>query len=118
MNIDADLRPSPPTAHAQPTFLRSLRRLLDEGTFTATCKYALLHAIADLSVTKGDGSGEALTLSTRELADQSVDVPGHGSCVQLLDMRGHALHTKLQHATLLSPFMLPRIRGQGAYAKG
>ena len=62
----------PPTAHAQLTFLRDLRRLLDEGTFTATYKYALLHAIADLCVTKGDSSGEALTLSTRELADQFV----------------------------------------------
>jgi 5-methylcytosine-specific restriction endonuclease McrA len=61
-----------PTAEEQLAFLRNLRRLLDEGTFTATYKYALLHAIADLCVTRGDGSGEALTLTTRELADQFV----------------------------------------------
>ncbi|HKK07920.1 MAG TPA: hypothetical protein VKA44_03475 [Gemmatimonadota bacterium] len=61
-----------PSAQSQLTFLRNLRRLLDEGTFTATYKYALLHAIADLCVTNGDGSGEALTLSTRELADPFV----------------------------------------------
>jgi len=61
-----------PTAEEQLAFLRKLRRLLDEGTFTATYKYALLHAIADLCVTRGDGSGEAPTLTTRELADQFV----------------------------------------------
>ena len=50
--------PPPPTAHARLTFLRNLRRLLDEGTFTATYRYALLHAIANLCVTRGDDSGE------------------------------------------------------------
>jgi len=68
----SDSGPPTPSAVEQLAFLRNLRRLVDEGTFTATYKYALLHAIADLCVTKGDGSGEALTLSTRELADQFV----------------------------------------------
>jgi 5-methylcytosine-specific restriction endonuclease McrA len=63
---------SSPSAEQQLDFLRKLRRLLDEGTFTATYKYALLHAIADLCVTKGDGSGGPLILTTRELADQFV----------------------------------------------
>ncbi|MFC1660188.1 HNH endonuclease [Gemmatimonadota bacterium] len=63
---------SVPSAQEQLDFIQKLRRLLDEGSFVATYKYALLHAIADLCVTRGDDSGAPLTLSTRELADQFV----------------------------------------------
>lgn len=62
----------PPTAEEQLTFLRSLQRLLDEGSFVASYKYALLHAIADLCVVEGDDSGAALELSTRRIAEQFV----------------------------------------------
>ena len=61
-----------PSAREQLDFIQNLRRLLDEGSFVATYKYALLHAIADLCVTRGDDTGEPLTLSTRELADQFI----------------------------------------------
>ncbi|MFO7893045.1 MAG: HNH endonuclease domain-containing protein [Longimicrobiales bacterium] len=61
-----------PTAEAQLAFIQKVRRLLDEGMFVATYKYALLHAIADLCVTQGDDTGAPLTLSTRDLADQFV----------------------------------------------
>ena len=61
-----------PTAEQQLEFLRQLQRLLDEGSFVASYKYALLHAIADLCVLRGDDSGAPLTLETRELADQFV----------------------------------------------
>ncbi|MFC1575531.1 HNH endonuclease [Gemmatimonadota bacterium] len=61
-----------PSAREQLDFIQKLRRLLDEGSFVATYKYALLHAIADLCVTHGDDSGAPLTLSTRELADQFI----------------------------------------------
>ena len=64
----------PPTAEEQLAFLRKLRRLLDEGQFTATYKYALLHAIADLCVTKGDDSGASLPLSTRDIAEQFLQL--------------------------------------------
>ncbi len=61
-----------PSAEAQLDFIRKLRRLLDEGQFVATYKYALLHAIADLCVVRGDDTGAPLTLSTRELAERFV----------------------------------------------
>ncbi len=61
-----------PSAEEQLDFIRKLRRLLDEGSFVATYKYALLHAIADLCVTQGDDTGAPLTLSTRDLADRFV----------------------------------------------
>jgi hypothetical protein len=38
------------SADEQLAFLRQLQRLLDEGSFVASYKYALLHAIADLCV--------------------------------------------------------------------
>ncbi len=61
-----------PSADEQLAFLRQLQRLLDEGSFVASYKYALLHAIADLCVLRGDDSGAPLTVATNELADQFV----------------------------------------------
>ena len=64
--------PRPPTAEEQLAFLRSLQRLLDEGSFVASYKFALLHAIADLCLLNGDDSGRELDLSTSEIAEQFV----------------------------------------------
>ena len=64
--------PRPPAAEEQLSFLRSLQRLLDEGSFVASYKFALLHAIADLCVLKGDDSGSELELLTSEIAEQFV----------------------------------------------
>ena len=65
-------RARPPTASAQLAFLRSLQRLMDEGSFVASYKFALLHAIADLCLVKGDDSGAELELSTTEIAEQFI----------------------------------------------
>jgi 5-methylcytosine-specific restriction endonuclease McrA len=65
---------SRPSAAAQIRFLQDLQRLLDEGSFTATYKFALLHAIADLCVTHGDDSGDPLTLPTADLARRFVQL--------------------------------------------
>jgi hypothetical protein len=62
----------PPSPTAQIAFLRSLQRLLDEGSFTASYKFALLHAIADLCVRDGDDSGASLELSTADIADRFI----------------------------------------------
>lgn len=64
--------PRPPTASEQLAFLRSLQRLMDEGSFVASYKFALLHAIADLCVVKGDDSGAELELSTSVIAEQFI----------------------------------------------
>lgn len=66
------IEPLPPTAEGQLAFLRSLQRLLDEGSFTSSYKFALLHAIADLCLIRGDDSGAELVLSTAEIAEQFV----------------------------------------------
>ena len=63
---------APPDAEAQLRFLRQFQRLLDEGSFVATYKFALLHSIADLCVMSGDESGGPLELSTSEIAERFI----------------------------------------------
>ena len=57
-------------ADGQLQFLKNLQRLLDEGTFTSTYKFALLLALADLAVERGDVGGEPLPVEAREIADK------------------------------------------------
>ncbi len=68
------MTPSPPTADEQITFLRNIQRILSEGSFVATYKYALLHALADLAVLRGDDSGAPLSLSTDEIAERFIEL--------------------------------------------
>lgn len=63
-----------PTPEAQLQFLRNLQRLLAEGLFVASYKFALIHALADLAVVKGDDTGTALSLDTREIAAKFVEL--------------------------------------------
>ena len=66
-----------PTPEQQVQFLRNIQRLLAEGQFVATYKFALLHALADLAVLKGDDSGAPLDLDTRDIAEQFVELYWH-----------------------------------------
>jgi hypothetical protein len=63
-----------PTPEEQVQFLRNVQRLLAEGQFVASYKYALLHALADLAVLKGEDSGAPLDLSTKEIAAKFVEL--------------------------------------------
>lgn len=54
-------------------FLRRFQRLLDEGDFSATYKFALLRALADLAVEKPLEPGGYLTLSVREIAEKFIE---------------------------------------------
>jgi len=63
-----------PTADEQVKFLRCIQRLLSEGMFVASYKYALLHALTDLAVIKGHESGAPLELQTREIAERFIDL--------------------------------------------
>jgi 5-methylcytosine-specific restriction endonuclease McrA len=53
-------------------FLVKLQRLLAEGSFVASYKYALLLALADLSIERGDDSGAPLTIATAEIAEKFI----------------------------------------------
>ena len=66
--------PPPPTAADQVAFLGKIERLLSEGQFVATYKYALLVAIADLSVQLGRDDGSELDLPVRLIAEQFIEL--------------------------------------------
>jgi len=64
---------TPPTPEEQVLFLRNIQRLLAEGQFTASYKYALLLALADLAVEEGEDSGAPLVLATRRIAEKFIE---------------------------------------------
>jgi hypothetical protein len=53
-------------------FLSNIQRLLSEGQFTATYKYALLLAIADICVEDGEDSGDSFEICTRKIAEKFI----------------------------------------------
>jgi hypothetical protein len=63
-----------PTAEEQVAFLGKVERLLSEGQFVATYKYALLLAIADLAVKFGADDGGELDLPIRAIAEEFIDL--------------------------------------------
>jgi len=63
---------SAPSAEVQLAFLVKLQRLFAEGDFTATYKFALLIALADLAVELGPDDGAELVLSNRQIAERFV----------------------------------------------
>lgn len=64
------LTSGPPSADEQIALLRYVQRIFSEGSFFATCEYALLHALADLASLGGDDSGVLLLLSTHGVAER------------------------------------------------
>lgn len=60
-------------------FLTNIQRILNEGVFTSTYKFALLHALADICVERGNDSGEALPVALEEIAEKFIDYYWHQS---------------------------------------
>jgi hypothetical protein len=61
-----------PSAEAQLAFLTKVQRLFAEGEFTATYKYALLAALADIAVELGQDDGAELRLRLGEVAERFI----------------------------------------------
>lgn len=61
-----------PRAEEQLLFLSKLQRLFSESDFTATYKFALLIALADLAVELGADDGDALPLTTRQIGERFI----------------------------------------------
>ena len=61
-------------AASQLAFLRNLQRLLDEGQFTASYKYALLIALSDLSIEKSSAPDGTLRIDISELAERFIEL--------------------------------------------
>ena len=65
---------APPTEPQQLQFLKNIQRLLNEGSFVASYKFALLHALADLAIVKGDDSGAPLPLAISDIAEKFIEL--------------------------------------------
>jgi hypothetical protein len=63
-----------PSAAEQLQFLSKIQRLLSDGLFVSTYKFALLLALADCAVERGDDQGTPLALTTSDLAEKFVDL--------------------------------------------
>ena len=98
-----------PSAEEQLTFLSNIQRILEEGSFVATYKYALILSLADYAVKYGDDSGDPLHLAARDIAESFIEyywrqaVPfAHGD----VDSSGLQL---LKHSTGSQPVIFTRI---------
>jgi|SRR5471030_451423 len=67
-------RPPIPSAEEQLRFLTNIQRLFAEGDFTATYKFALLIAFADLAVELGADDGQVLELTIRQIGDRFIQM--------------------------------------------
>ena len=54
-------------------FLRKIQRLLSEGEFVATYKFALLQALADLSVETVSSSGNSMRIALTDIAEKFIE---------------------------------------------
>lgn len=73
--------PRPPTPEQQLAFLTNLERLLSEGSFVATYKYALLIALTEIAVERADDSGAEFEIAMRgshRRCDRRRPHPEHG----------------------------------------
>ena len=59
---------SRPTPEFQIEFLAYVQRIFDEGEFVATYKFALLMALADLSVEQGEDTDSTLSIRAKDIA--------------------------------------------------
>jgi hypothetical protein len=63
-----------PTGTEQLAFLDGIQRILDEGQFVATYKYALLLALVEISVEQGHDSGAPLPIHIDSIAEKFVEL--------------------------------------------
>lgn len=114
--------PSGPTAEAQLLFLQRVMRILDEGRFTTTYKFALLIALTNVAVRRGADDGLPLVVDLEELAVEFLDIhwgmarpfPGTGGAALrftnqggrqaavVADVAPHTSTSRASHARLLA----------------
>jgi 5-methylcytosine-specific restriction endonuclease McrA len=65
---------SPPTAEQQIRFLHDLQRIFEEGDFSASYKFALLLALAEIAVEVGNDSGAPQSISLHLIGEKFVEL--------------------------------------------
>jgi 5-methylcytosine-specific restriction endonuclease McrA len=63
-----------PSAQTQLEFLGNLQRILNEGSFVATYKYALIRVLADLSIERTPAADGSLKLPLEHVAERFIEV--------------------------------------------
>lgn len=66
-----------PSPEEQLKFITNIQRILDEGSFVATYKFALMMSLADYAVKFGDDTGNPLKLTTWDLSESFVEYYWH-----------------------------------------
>ncbi len=67
-------RTSRPSPEDQVRFIANIERILSEGSFVATYKYALLVALVELAIERGDDSNRELELPIHEIAGKFAEL--------------------------------------------
>lgn len=62
-----------PSAEEQLKFITNIQRILDEGSFVATYKFALVMSLADYAIKSGNDSGDHCQLTTHDIAESFVE---------------------------------------------
>lgn len=107
----------------QLAFLRQLQRLFNEGEFTATYKFALLHAIADLCVERRDAPDGTLHLPLRDLGEKFLELywnhaaPYQGDMIRQ-NTKGQAEIIRRLEIARLDFRTLPAYRASAKWAGG
>ena len=63
-----------PSPQEQIEFLQKVQRLLSEGLFVASYKFALLRSLTDLAVLKGDDSGSELEINVNDIVKVFIEL--------------------------------------------
>ena len=63
---------APPGDRGQLDFLQHVQRIFDEGEFVATYKFALLIALVELAIERGDDTGAPLDLDLHSIAEKFI----------------------------------------------
>ena len=99
----------PVSAERQLTFLRKISRILDEGKFTSTYKFALLLSLTNISVLRGDDSDAKLTVQLDDVAKEFVKLylgmaqPYRGRQTDIL-LQNRQASKPAKVITLLAPY--------------
>jgi 5-methylcytosine-specific restriction endonuclease McrA len=72
--LDRTVTQPAPTAEQQIAFLHDLQRIFEEGDFSATYKFALLMALAEIAVEVGEDSGALLSLRLELIGEKFVEL--------------------------------------------
>jgi hypothetical protein len=64
----------PPSSVDQVAFLTQVQRVLDEGQFVATYKFALLVALIEVAIERGNDSGASLEVKVEWLAEKFIEL--------------------------------------------